>query len=541
MNILRISCALLLIEAGAFLSPLRSAEPPRAATPKQDKETRHRQAAAEFFAGPIPRLKIEISPEERDKLQKDERHYAEATLTESTPAGPMIYKKIGVKLKGSAGSFQHLDAKPGWTLGFEISKGGERFHGMKKIHLNNSVQDGTYLNELISGEMARKAGVPASRCTHAFVELNGRDLGLYVVKEGFTKDFLAAFYQNTDGDLYDGGFCTEVNENTKQDQGNPKDKSAVKELIAACQEPDDAKRWDRLGKILDIDKFISFCAMEDILCHWDGYNFNRNNYRFYRDPSTGKFSFFLHGMDQMFGDENFPVMRGFDALVGGAVMRCPQGTPLYRARVESLYYNLLMKEDWAARITAEGRRVRDAIAVKDPAAAQAYEGQINETRGKVARRIAAIGRQLGVPVKPVVFDAKGAMKIGAGWALQNTERGQGDEVKIEGRDCLHLAVTGPASPSWRQTVQLAAGRYRFEAFARTRGVAATDDEKGRGAGLRVSGLQKRAGTLEGDAAWQTVSYEFETGGGDTPLVAELRATKGEVWFARDSFQIIRGK
>jgi hypothetical protein len=78
-------------------------------------------------------------------------------------------------------------------------------------------------------------------------------------------------------------------------------------------------------------------------------------------------------------------------------------------------------------------------------------------------------------------------------------------------------------------------------MARTQGVAATDDERGKGAGLRVSGLQKRANSVEGDSAWQVLSYEFETGGGDVVLVAELRATRGEVWFVRDSFKIVRGK
>ncbi len=542
MKILRHLLAVALLLAGsAGLAAAPPAPPAKTTAPKPDKHTQHRQAAADFFVGHIPRLKIELSPEQREKLQKDERNYAEATLTEATLAGPVIYQKVAVKLKGSAGSFQKLDAKPGMTLRFDKAKGDERFHGMTKIHLNNGAQDGTYLNEFIAGEMGRRAGVPASRCSHAFVELNGRDLGLYVVKEAFTQDFLTAFYKNTDGDLYDGGFCSEINENTEKDRGAPNDKAGIKELIAASQEPDNAKRWERLGKILDVEKFISFCVLEDIVCHWDGYNFNRNNYRFYRDPDSGKFSFFLHGMDQVFGDENFPVMRGFDSLVGGAVMRCPQGAALYRARFDYLHKNLLVKEDWSARITTEGRRVREAIAAKDGRWAKAYENQINEARSKVARRITAIGKQLGVPVKPVVFDAKGALKIGPGWTLQGTEGGQGDEVKIENRDCLRLVATGAASPSWRQTVRLEAGRYRFEAMARTAGVAATDDERGKGAGLRVSGLPKRANVIEGDAAWQALSYEFETGGGDVPLVAELRATKGEVWFLRDSFKIVRGK
>jgi hypothetical protein len=521
--------------------PIHGAPPQNTTPAKPDKKTPPSQLAATFFAGPIPLIKIEISQDQRNRLQKDERNYVEASLTESTLAGPVVYQKVSIKLKGSAGSFQHLDAKPGMTISFEKNKESSRFHGMQKIHLNNGAQDGTYLNELIAGEMARKIGVPASRCTHAFVEINGRDLGLYVVKEAFTRDFLGAFFKNTDGDLYDGGFCAEVNENTEKDQGDPKDKVAIKELIAACQEPDNTKRWDRLGKILDINNFIDFTILEVFLVHWDGYNNNRNNYRFYYDPSTGKFSFFLHGMDQLFGEENWPVIRGFDALVGGAVIRCPQGQALYRTRMEALYQMLLIKEDWGARISAEGRRVRDALAATDPNAAKAYEGQINEAKGRVARRIGAIGRQLGVPIKPVIFDSKGALKIGLGWVFQGNDGGRGDEVKLENHECLHIVATTAGAPSYRLTTQLEAGRYRLEAMARTRGVVPTDDEKGKGAGLRVSGLAKRENGLEGDSPWRTVVYEFETGGGDVPLVAELRATKGEVWFVRDSFQIIRGK
>ena len=535
------AASLLVLATLTTVHQLRGAPPQKIPPTKPDKKTTHAQLASTFFAGPIPRIKIEISQDQRDRLQKDERNYVEASLTESTLAGPVVYQKISIKLKGSAGSFQHLDGKPGMTISFEKNKESSRFHGMQKIHLNNGAQDGTYLNELIAGEMARKIGVPASRCTHAFVEINGRDLGLYVVKEAFTHDFLGAFFKNTDGDLYDGGFCAEVNENTEKDQGDPKDKVAIKELIAACQEPDNAKRWDRLGKILDINKFIDFTIMEVFLVHWDGYNNNRNNYRFYYDPSTGKFSFFLHGMDQLFGEENWPVIRGFDALVGGAVIRCPQGQALYRTRLDALYQTLLIKEDWGARISAEGRRVRDALAAKDPNAAKAYEGQINESKGRVARRIAAIGRQLGVPIKPVIFDAKGALKIGPGWVFQGTDGGRGDEVKLDNHECLHIVATTAGAPSYRLTTQLEAGHYRLEASVRTRGVVPAEDEKGKGAGLRVSGLGKRENGLEGDSPWRTVVYEFETGGGDVPLVAELRATKGEAWFIRDSFQIIRGK
>jgi len=531
---------LLTVWAAKFLAPLVGAAPAALEAPKVNKDEKHRRAADEFFAGQIPRLKVEVPPEQWQRLAKDERNYAEAMVTETTAAGPQIYQNVAVKLKGSAGSFQHLDAKPGMTLSFD-KKGTDRFHGMKKIHLNNCAQDGTYLQELIAGEMSRMAGVPASRCSHAFVELNGRDLGLFVVKESFTKDFLATFFKNTDGDLYDGGFCAEVNENTEKDMGDPQDKTALRELIAACQEGDAAKRWERLGKILDIEKFITHCGMEAILCHWDGYSFNRNNYRFYRDPESGKFIFFLHGMDQTFGDENFPMMRDFGAMVGSAVMRCPQGAAMYKERVAALHENVLLKEDWGARVTAEGKRVQNAIAAKDGRWAKEFEGRIDEAKGRVTRRIAAVGRQIGALPKPAVFDLTGVVKIAKGWTFEPSGGGQGALVKMEGRDCLHLMAPEGGAPSWRAVQNLPAGKYRFEALARTRGVVAVDDEKGKGAGLRVSGGVKRINSVEGDSAWKPLIYEFDSPGGDIPLVAELRAAKGEVWFALDSLRLVKGR
>ena len=528
----------LLLAGSAALALAVAAPAPVAVTSEQQQA----KEADAFFAGEIPRLKIELSAEQRERLAKDERHYVEATMTESTAAGPVLYQKVSVKLKGSAGSFQHMDAKPGLTINLEKIKGAnERFHGMKKFHLNNCAQDGTYLNELMAGAIARKAGVPASRCSHAFVEFNGRDLGLYVVKEAFTQDFLAPFFKSTEGDLYDGGFCAEIHENMVKDKGDPKDKTALKEFIATCQEGDAAKRWERLGKILDIDKFISFCAMEDILCHWDGYNFNRNNYRLYRDADTGKFSFFLHGMDQMFGDENFPVMRDFGALVGGAVMHCPQAAPLYKARVESIYENVLLTEDWGARVTAEGKRVQNAIAAKDGKWAKDYEGQINEERGRVTRRIAAVGKQLGAIPKPVAFDANGVFKLTKGWSQEGTGA-LCDEAAKDGQTCLHIRADAATVASWRQTLHLEAGRYRFEGKLAIASVVGVKDASGEGAGLRISGgVREGQNAAVGSSSWQPIGYTFETPGGDIILVAELRASKGEVWFARDALRLVKSK
>ncbi len=535
MNKLHAALLIFLLLGGAiFVAPFVGSEPVYAQPPAAGKGAQQRKGADDFFAGPIVSMEIVMEPAEYERLKRDERNYAEASVKE----GGRLYQKVAIKLKGAAGSFQGVDGKPGMTLNFDKFKGADRFHGLKKFHLNNGVQDGTFLNEQIAGEMARRAGVPASRCTHALVKLNGRDLGLYVVKEAYTKDMVSRLYPDGSGDLYDGGFCKEIDENMEKDTGDPDDKRALRELIAACQEGDATKRWERLGKILDLDQFLSFCAMEAILCHWDGYNFNRNNYRLYLDPTTGKFSFFLHGMDQMFGDANFPLVRDFGTLVGGAVMRCPEAPKLYRAKLESIYANTLKPIDWPARVTEAGQKVRAAIERTNPQWAKEYAGRIGEARGRVEARIAAVGKQLGDLPKPFEFDQAGVAKLDKGWREENAGSARIDRAKIDGRECLHIAAEGQTAASWRSTVQLDPGKYRFEARVKSAGIAAVEEQPGRGAGLRISGGQ-RTNAVEGDSAWKPVAHEFETPGGEVRLVAELRATKGEVWF--DGLQLVRVK
>jgi hypothetical protein len=512
--------------AAAAPAPAAAAAPAPLPANKADDS---RKEIIEFFRGPIRSISIDIDPQQMERLKRDERNYVEATVNE----GGKVYKNVAVKLKGSAGSFQSIGGKPGLTLNFDKFKGAKRFYGMKRFHLNNAVQDGTYLNELIAGEIARKAGVPASRCTHAFVKINDRDVGLYVLKEGYTKDFLADFFKDTSGDLYDGGFVTDISETTEKDQGDFKDTADLKALIEACREGDHTKRWEKLSAILDIEQFISYLAIENILSHWDGYSFNRNNYRFYKDPTTGKFNFILHGMDQTLVDAGFAVQRDPGAMVSSAVMRTPKAKALYLARLESMVENVLKPIDWSARVAEVGKKVRDALAEKDPNRGKEFEGSIKTAQERVANRIREVEKQLAAIPKPVIFGEKGVMKLAKDWRQEGggAEFSQGDAA---GRVALRIKATGNASASWRKTLNVPAGSYRFEAKVRTAAVS------GEGAGLRISGGDRsKMKFVKGDSDWQTVEFPFDSAGGDITLVAELRGDKGEAWFDNDSLQLVQ--
>src|SRR3954470_17176590 len=221
------------------------------------------------------RLRIEVPPEGMAVLQeyhqvwrqaRPERIDVRATIVE----GEHRYTNVAIHLKGSF-SFQPIDAKPSLTLNFEKFASGQRFHGLSKIHLNNSVQDDTYLCEQFARELFNSLGVPAPRAGHAAVTLNGRDLGFYVVIEGANRHFLKRHFKDVSGNLYDGGAGGEITGNLQAESGDePDDRSDLKRLAQATREPDPTKRLAKLQAVLDVDRFLTFGAVEAFLVHWDG-------------------------------------------------------------------------------------------------------------------------------------------------------------------------------------------------------------------------------------------------------------------------------
>ena len=235
LNHLRRPSGLLLLAICLAVFCIGAATPPAKApadAAKTPKRAKPAPGAELFTNGAILSFKIELSTSEMNALRRDNRKFARATVTE----GGKVYKDVAVHVKGAAGSTRGVDDKPALTLSFGKFTPDQKFHGLRKIHLNNSVQDASYLTEILCGELFRAAGVPAARGTHALVELNGRKLGLFVMKEGFTKEFLAMSFKKTDGNLYDGGFLRDITEQLERDGGDDvTDWSDLKALAAIGQ------------------------------------------------------------------------------------------------------------------------------------------------------------------------------------------------------------------------------------------------------------------------------------------------------------------
>ena len=490
-----------------------------------------------FDQGKVLRIRIDLGPDALGGLRQDPREFVPSTVSE----GDTNYTQVGIHLKGSVGSFRRVDDRPAFTLDFCQFLDGRKFHGLRRIHLNNSVEDPSCVNEKLGSELFEAAGVPAPRVTRALVSLNGRDLGLYVLKEGFTEDFLACHFKTVGGDLFEPEGGHDVDERLKRNSVRAPSlgRAALKALAAAALEPDLDRRWQRLQQVLDTDRFLSFMALEVMLGHRDGYCMARNNFRVYHNPETGKFVFLPHGMDQLLGTAELPWQPRFAGLVARSVMEIPEGKALYAARFDSLFINLFKTEALTNRVDQLVQEVR-------PFLTGARWTELRDEAARVKERL--VQRQLSLecqlarpPLKLLEFEG-GIGRLSDWLPAETPSVGKMEQAKTpDGIPGLRIVAGAETAASWRTRALLNRGHYRFEGRCRVAGVKPLPHGIHQGAGLRIGGGVRQVDDLLGDSPWRmlTASFQVDSDAQETEFICDLRASAGEAWFDLESLRIVR--
>lgn len=522
----RHSWTALLVALTTALLPAQTAAPADVRTADPDP------AQAFFTALPVLRIAITLDEAARDALRQRPREYASATLRID---GDPAFTPVGVKLKGAAGSFRNLDDRPGFTVHLQRFGQDHTLHGLRRFHLNNGAQDASRLAEWLGHLLFTRAGRPAPRVTHARVSLDGKDLGLYVLREAFDAQFLRRIGAEH-GNLYDGGFCQDIDRDLEKDAGDgADDHQDLRRLREICALPP-AERTAALAAILDVDAFLDFCALEAMLGHWDGYSQNRNNFRLWCATAPGQTMFFPHGMDQLFGDADASILRHPPALLASALLQDQGLRKRYRDRLRALL-PLFQPPKVLPGLQQQAARLRRALD-DDPDAARALEDAVRDLQGRVQARYRSLQAQVRAPEpQPLQFPGSRALALKGWQPAAETDHLQLDRKDFQGvGTLLFRCLEGSADPrvgSWRMSVLLGKGRYRLLATARCEGVG------GEGARLVVDDAHSES--LTGDMSWQALVCDFEVGEfqRDVELRLELRATAGRAWFRLDSLRLQR--
>lgn len=491
-----------------------------------------------LLGGKVVRMDFTITPENLARLAENPRGYVPSTLVQP---GEGQWEKVGIRLKGNSSFRPISDHRPAFSLrvGREISE--QTFHGLDRFQLNNAAQDGTYLNELMGGEMARHAGIPASRCTLVLLSLNGTSRGVYVLKEGFDREFHAPFHRSDEGQLYDGGLHNDIHPGLEQDRGDDKDKTAITEFSEALRDPDPARRLERLERILDIDAYLRHLAVENILVHMDGYSYRANNYRAYHDPATSRFSIVFHGMDNLLGVDAWGQshVRGYVLSVPGVAPLYPDASATaiaqalwslppeagirerFRRQAVFVYDRYFRQADWPARAEARAADLARQITALDPAEGKAFEERSREFVRKLRVRMEIVHAQFA-DVARLATPGSEPAQMGAYFWTSGAEAGSASQGTVGGREAFVLRVAGGRA-DFRLPLSLAPGVYRLSVPVRASGL------RNAAYRIRLSGQDTPAVALPASRdAWSRTEAELTVGPGDTTLVLELRGEVGEV-------------
>jgi spore coat protein H len=271
-------------------------------------------------------LELTVAPAHVDQLENDREHRVPCTLV----FDGVTVANAGIRQKGGNGSISDLQGKPGFSIKLDEFVHGQKLDGLKKLTVNNAIQDPSLLNETIGYELYRRAGLPAPRTAHVVVTLNGFTYGVYVLAESVDGDFLARSFGagNHKGNLYEGTLgvdfvsAPEQLELKDEDEGRTRD-----DLVALAQAIQNAPAEQfvaQVGERLDLDGFIKGYAIDALVNHWDGYSFSPNNYYLYDHPGTQRFVYIPHGMDQLFQDLSMDPYEQPKGLLSQRVRDLPE-------------------------------------------------------------------------------------------------------------------------------------------------------------------------------------------------------------------------
>lgn len=325
--------------------------------------------------------------------------YQPGTMTFTTDTGVLVAtKSIGLRLKGGWGSFRNLDQKAAFKIKTNMVK-GENFFGLKKLTLNNMVQDPSMLHEATVYRLYRALGIAAPRVGYANVFVNGVNYGLHANIETYD-DVMFKRWKPSTKNLYEGAYFQDVILSQYQaieaDEGDEFDRADLQNLAEINDTKVGGDWYNAVVKRVDLKQVIDEWAVERYAAHWDGYSWQiKNNYYFHSDEK-GVFTLHPWGSDQtLLGHLPFLATDS----VGIMFIRCIQYSPcqqIYKgalqkthAMAQSLQLNSMMDDIWSSI---------DPHVRNDPRKERSYEeaaGTVNASKDFMNWRESYLANEIG--------------------------------------------------------------------------------------------------------------------------------------------------
>jgi hypothetical protein len=261
----------------------------------------------------IPQFGLQITDDNIASLRSSPDTWVPAMLVyEGRSYGP-----VGVNLKGTA-SFMTIDQKPGFRVNINKFTKGAKFFGIKEFLLNNMATDPSMIHERLAYWIARQmGGVPASRCNHSWVTLNGQALGLYATVEQPRGQLMAYYFTDATGGVFTidyADFQTQYLANFQYDDGSMDTTLITNTMTALAMQPADAA-IAAAGQYVNLQEFTRFWAVVVLTGKWGGWPYAATgepagaNAELYTDPTTKQIYFIPTGINDALSTADYDFVN----------------------------------------------------------------------------------------------------------------------------------------------------------------------------------------------------------------------------------------
>ncbi|CAN5162608.1 hypothetical protein BH09SUM1_BH09SUM1_32060 [soil metagenome] len=276
-----------------------------------------------FLPSEMSRVDVTIAPADFQYFldNTDTEEYRTATVRWRNTRIDETLDNVAFTIRGNT---SRNSSRKSWKLDFNNLVPGRKFHGLKEANLNGNPNDPSLMRAMLSFEILRRMGLPASRCHLTTFYINGDLWSIQTHVEQIDDQFTDGRFGDQAGNLYK---C--LNNGTRPDlsfvaaenyteigggqtyretnnEGDPlRDYSDIADFIRLLNQGTNADILENLDRHVDVDGFLRILAADVAVGSWDDYWYGSNNYYIYHMSEGNRFEWIPFDYDNSLGIDYF--------------------------------------------------------------------------------------------------------------------------------------------------------------------------------------------------------------------------------------------
>ncbi len=320
-----------------------------------------------------------------------------------------LIKQVGIRSRGKG---SRSDTKPGLKIDMNKYVSGQHFHGLKSMQVLNSIQDSSFLRDIVSYTVYEAAGIASPAISTSKMFVNSEYVGLYLLEETIEQAFLAARFGESSGTAYKYEYTVPytftyksdaisdyVPDPFKPETNSSSFDTAMAEFVKAINQTPASTFTSTISAYIDPQKFLTYMAVENAIAEHDGFvgQFGMNNFFFYQFGGQKKFVLIPWDKDAAFTSPEWPVMQRLDANeLTKRLIADPALKSFYLSQVKSITNSFVTLAFLGGKIDQVYAAFKDAAFAdtKKPYGNADVDNGVLGLKGLIAARAANVNSQI---------------------------------------------------------------------------------------------------------------------------------------------------